>query len=166
MAVNANCGAGRAHSHLFPLSLASLHASESIYIAITNCHRARANPNCPERPLPLWWYHGGTMDLPWYHRSIAGASFLSRCGTFHFSPPAIVNPTLPCTRCQSRSAKPNRAPSRAGGQPPALPGGSAESNGKTSRKPAPACTNPSLMQPRSATTWVPAVQVRRQSIAS
>ena len=75
---------------------------------------------------------------------------MSHCGTCHTCPPATVNHPLPCQYCQSRSVKPNKAPSREGGQPPALPGGSAESNGKISRQPAPACTDPSLMPPCGA----------------
>ena len=135
----------------FPCPWLSFHPSKSIQIAFTECDRARANSNCPERPLSLWgvpWgYHGTNLYLPWYHRSMAGASSLSCCGTLILSPPAIVNPTLPCPLCQSRSVKPSKASDRAGGQPPTLSGGAAGSNGKTSRKPAPACANPSLMPP-------------------
>jgi len=141
----------RRHFHPFSLSLAFV---PRFTVNLNRLHGMRSSASqfqlsrTPLAALGLpWGYPGTNLDLPWYHRSMAGASSLSCCGTLHLSPPAIVNPTLPCQFCQSRSVKPNKAPGRAGGQPPALPGGSAESNGKTSRKPAPACANPSLMQP-------------------
>ena len=141
----------RRHSHPFSLSRAfvphftvnlhCLHGMRSIASEFRVSRSSLAALGVP------WGYHGTTMDLPWYHRTRQEPLSLSHCETPHPSPPAIVNPILPCPVCQSKSVKPNEAPGRAGGQPPALPGGSAESNEKTSRKPAPTCTNPSLMQP-------------------
>ena len=141
----------RRHFHPFSLSPAFV---PHFTVNLNRLHGMRSSASqfqlsrTPLAALGLpWGYPGTNPNLPWYHRSMAGDSSLSCYGTLHLSPPAIVNPTLPCPFCQSRSVKPNKAPDRAGGQPPALPGGAAESNGKTSRKPAPTCTNPSLMQP-------------------
>ena len=115
----------RRHSHPFSLSLAFV---PHFTVNLNRIHEMRSNASQFQRsrtPLAAlgvpWGPHGTTMDLPWYHRSTAGASSLSHCGTLHTSPLAIVNPTLPCPCCQSRSVKPNKAPDRAGGQPPVLP---------------------------------------------
>ena len=141
----------RRHSHPFSLSLAFV---PHFTVNLNSLNRMRSSASQFQLSRTslvalgvLWGYHGTNLYLPWYHRSMAGASSLSCCGTLILSPPAIVNPTLPCPLCQSRSVKPSKASDRAGGQPPALSGGAAGSNGKTSRKPAPACANPSLMHP-------------------
>jgi hypothetical protein len=115
----------RRRSHLLSLSLASV---PHFTVNLNRIHEMRSSASQfqPSRtPLAAlgvpWGHYGTTMDLPWYHRSIAGASSLSHCGTLHTSPPAIVNPTLSCPCCQNRSVKPNKVPDRAGRQPSALP---------------------------------------------
>jgi len=106
----------RRHSHPFSLTLAF---APQFTVNLNRIHEMRSSASqfrLSRTPLAAlgvpWGQYGTTMDLPWYHRSIAGASFLSHCGTLRFSLPAIVNHTLPCPCCQSRSVKPNKAMGR------------------------------------------------------
>jgi len=82
-----------------------------------------------------WWQYGTTMDIPWYHRTIAGASCLSQYETPPTSPPAIVNPILPCPCGQNRSVKTSQAPGRAGGNHRLYPEGQQKAMGRPHANP-------------------------------
>ena len=71
----------RRHSHPFSLSLAF---APQFTVNLNRIHEMRSSASqfqlsrTPLADLGVpWGHHGTTMDLPWYHSSIAGASFLS-----------------------------------------------------------------------------------------